>query len=230
MSATSCASWSSSNALLVLPAGGNRSNLGGHRVRAVAVVLFLLASPLNAFAQSSPARFEAGAHLASAASGEFNATDVGVGGRLAWFPWRAFGVEAEFTSYPRRFPDPPAFSRSRFEGLFGLTLGPAFEHARAYARVRPGFVTFHEAPGPIVCILIYPPPLQCVLAAGQTLFALDLGGGVEIFPTRRTYVRVDAGDRLLRYTGPVLSSDRRARAGSFFGHDFRFAAGGGVRF
>jgi hypothetical protein len=100
---------------------------------------------------------------------------------------------------------------------------------RPFARLRPGFVTFREAPQPFACILIFPPPLACVLGAGDTLFALDIGGGVEVFTTRRTFLRVDAGDRLLRYPGPVFR-DGTAEEDGFFSHDFRFAVGGGLRF
>ena len=50
--------------------------------------------------------------------------------------------------------------------------------ARLFGRLRPGLLRFGEAPGPIACILIFPPPLSCQLAAGKTLFALDVGAGV----------------------------------------------------
>jgi hypothetical protein len=35
---------------------------------------------------------------------------------------------------------------------------------------------------------------------------------------------------MLRYPGPVFDADRVIRDRSFFVHEFRFAAGGGVRF
>lgn len=60
--------------------------------------------------------------------------------------------------------------------------------------------------------------------------AFDIGGGVEVFATRRTFVRIDAGDRLLRYPGPVFDNKRRRREDAFVSHDFRFAGGAGLRF
>jgi hypothetical protein len=35
---------------------------------------------------------------------------------------------------------------------------------------------------------------------------------------------------MLKYPGPALDADGAARTDAFYGHGFRFAAGGGVRF
>jgi hypothetical protein len=115
-----------------------------------------------------------------------------------------------------------AFSAGRVEGLFGATVGPRLGRVRPFAKLRPGFLTFREAPQPIACVLIFPPPLRCVLAGGQTLFALDVGGGVEWLSSDRTFVRADAGDRVVRYPRPT--------GGPATGHDFRFSFSGGLRF
>jgi hypothetical protein len=91
-------------------------------------------------------------------------------------------------------------------------------------------VTFRESSEPFACILIFPPPLECSLATGQTMFALDIGGGFEVQATPRTFLRVDAGDLLLKYSWPTTDSADRPRQGSFFSSNFRFAAGAGWRF
>jgi hypothetical protein len=57
-----------------------------------------------------------------------------------------------------------------------------------------------------------------------------MGGGVELFPTSRVVVRVDAGDRMLKYPGPVFDSSRTVRDRDFFSHDLRLAFGAGLRF
>ena len=190
--------------------------------RAVALITLLL--PALAGAQD---RFDVGAHVAVARSSEFDDTDAGIGGRFSWHPAALIGVEAEMTVYPASFPNANGFSRSRIEGLFGVTAGPRLAAVRPFARLRPGFLTFRGQS--VVCILIFPPPLSCELARGRTLFALDLGGGVELFPASRAVIRVDAGDRILKYPGPSFRNGRATQE-SFYSHDFRLSAGAGVRF
>ena len=201
-----------------------------NRVLYVAMVAFCaVAWPLIAAAQSGDARLELGVQLTTAASSQFEGTDVGLGGRIAWHPVGLVGIEAEMDQYPAEFPDRAPISRSRTEGLFGLTAGPRFDRLRPFAKVRPGFLTFHEAAQPVFCILIFPTPLSCTLASGRTVFALDIGGGVEVFTTQKTFIRVDAGDRLVKYSGPVFDSNYTAHPTGFFSHDVRLAVGGGLK-
>lgn len=172
--------------------------------------------------------------MAIALSGQFDAADAadaGIGGRAAWRPNPVLGVEAELTVFPGDFPGNRPFSRGRVEGLFGVTAGPTLGRARPFAKFRSGFVTIREAPAPFPCILIYPPPIACALASGHTLAAIDAGGGVQVTVSPRTLVRVDGGDRMIRYPGPVLQTEpRRIRERSFFDHDLRFSLSAGVRF
>jgi hypothetical protein len=195
----------------------------------VLVSALLLASQ-HASAQTRDGRFQVGIHLAVVNSSEFDKTDVGVGGLLSWRPGGVFGADAELTFYPSDFGDDPVFSASRVEGLFGVTVGPRIGAIRPFVKIRPGFVAFAEAPAPFACIAIFPPPLACQLGAGHTGFALDIGGGVEYQTTDRTFVRVDAGDRAVKYPGPVIDSEGTVQDESFFSHDFRFQIGGGLRF
>jgi hypothetical protein len=201
-----------------------------NRLAGFAIATMLLGCPERAIAQLTPARFELAIQVPSTMSSQFDRTDIGVGGRFAWRPGDWVGVESEVVLYPGSFPDGVPFSRRRVEGLFGATLGPVFARARPFAKLRAGFLNMQEAPEPFACILIFPPPLSCTLASGRTLPAFDIGGGIEIFATERTFARVEAGDRLLRYPGPVFDVDRARRDSAFFSHDFRFAAGGGWRF
>jgi len=190
-------------------------------------VLLVFASLVIPSAVNAQEHFDAAAHIAITRSSEFDDTDTGVGGRLSWHPNALVGADAEMTVYPASFPNANGFSRSRIEGLFGVTVGPRLPGVRPFASLRPGFLAFRGQS--VVCILIFPPPLSCELARGRTLFALDVGGGVELFPASRAVVRVDVGDRILKYPGPSFRNGR-ATQDSFYSHDFRVSAGAGVRF
>jgi hypothetical protein len=139
-------------------------------------------------------------------------------------------VETELNLYPGGFPRERGFSRGRIEALFGATAGLELGRVWPFAKARPGLVRFQGASEPFACILIYPPPLTCVLAAGRTLFALDLGGGVDLIVKRGSFVRIDVGDRLVRYPGLVFDSQQSVRERAFFRHELRFSAGAGLRF
>jgi histidine triad (HIT) family protein len=213
------------------PAYPERTTLDewGARLRAVLAVLVLLWA-VPAAAQPSQ-RYEASVHVAAASLPQFEGSDFGVGGRLAWRADDLLTFEAELTLFPGDYPDVPLpFSQRRIEGLFGVTAGLRFGRLRPFAKFRAGFVDLQEASGPVACILIFPPPLSCALAAGPTLPAFDVGGGVEVDVTPRAFVRIEAGDRMLKYSGPAIGGDGVPRAEDFWGHGLRFAAGVGVRF
>jgi len=201
-----------------------RSALGN-----ILLACFVALCPAFAHAQSAP-RFEVGGQFTSATSSQFDATDIGFGGRFSWNPVTLLGLESEISFYPHDFPDSHPFSGARIEGLFGATVGPSVGALRPFAKARAGFLNVREASRPFACILIFPPPLACELGAGRTLPALDIGGGLELFPSRGAFVRVDFSDRILKYPGTVLDATGEVRNDSFFSHDFRFAAGAGVRF
>jgi molybdate transport system substrate-binding protein len=178
----------------------------------------------------APARVEIGAQVASVRSSEFDATDTGFGGRAAWLPTAALSIEGEVNVFPSDFPRSGGFSGQRLEALFGVTAGPAFSRVRPFAKFRPGLLRIGEASGPIVCVLIFPPPLSCTLASGRTLAAFDVGGGLQVRAASRTFFRVDAGDRIIRYPGQVFDSQFNLRDSPFFSHDFRLTVGGGIQF
>lgn len=195
---------------------------------AVAIAVLVVIWPQLAAGQGSASGFEVGVQVPFTMSSEFDRADAGIGGRFSWHPGTWVGIESELVLYPRAFPDPIPFSRRRVEGLFGVTFGPMLARMRPFAKIRSGFLKFQGAP--VVCILIYPPPLSCELASGRTLLALDVGGGIELFTSPRTFARIEAGDRPVKYPGPAYDATFTRRNTGFFSHDFRFAAGAGLRF
>lgn len=194
-----------------------------------ALAALFAAAAIPAAAQVDRSGLELGVQIPSAVSSEFNTADIGLGVRVAWRPAGWLGVEAEIDAYPREFPRRASFSAGRIEGLFGATFGSRIGPARPFARLRPGFMRMQAASQPFGCVAIFPPPLACVLGAGRTLLAVDAGGGIELHATPRTFMRVDAGDLMVRYPGPSTGSNLQRRD-AFLSHDFRVAAGAGFRF
>jgi hypothetical protein len=193
---------------------------------AVVVLLLSVAIP-QIHAQS----LEAGIHFASSGWSEFDGVDRGVGGRLAWNATPRLDVDADLTWYPAEYPsDSVAFSGSRVEGLFGASYALLVDRVRPFVRASGGFLRSSEAPEGFPCIAIFPPPLNCLMAAGHTMPALEFGGGLEIDATDRAFVRVNAGARLLRYPGPAFQNGlSEIRDDNFWGTALRFTIGVGYR-
>ena len=188
---------------------------------------WLVWSPAVALAQSD--RFELGAQLISVNLSPVGQADFGLGARFSWNPVQLAGLESEINFYPKDLPSEVPFSRGRIEGLFGATVGPRFGSLRPFAKARAGFLSFRAATEPFACVLIFPPPLSCQLG-DRTLLDYELGGGLELFPSRGLFLRVEVGDRAVHYPGPARDKDGTLHEDAFFGHDLRFAAGAGLRF
>ena len=190
------------------------------------IALSLLASH-NAFAQA----VQVDAHVTSSKWSEFDSADNGFGGRVTFKPIPMIGLEADATWYPGEYePDGVAFSRNRFEGLLGVTVGPQIDRIRPFAKLSAGFLKVGATPGAFACIAIFPPPLNCSLAGGDTLPAYEIGGGVEFDATQRFFIRGDISDRILKYPGPTFDRNFEVQNEGFFGHAVRFTLGAGIKF
>jgi len=194
------------------------------------LVIVCVVMPCRAVAQSGERPLRLGVVVARVASAEFDTTEVGVGVQFAWHPTPLVGADVEVVVHAADIGRDAAFSSGRVETLFGVTVGPRIGRWRPFAKLRPGILRFWQAPEPIGCIAIFPPPVRCTLASGRTVVAVDVGGGVELLLTGRTFLRLDAGDRVLSFPGPVRDSSGTAHENGFFTHDVRFSVGGGMRF
>lgn len=194
------------------------------RLRLVVLILGIGAAEVRA--QS----FAASVELASSRWSEFDGADLGIGGRFSVMATSLIGLDAEAAWYPSDFPDQIGFSRSRVEGLFGVTAGPRLNRIRPFAKAAAGFLKVGATPGAFACIAIFPPPLACLLAGGATLPAYEFGGGVEINATDRAFFRVDLTDRVLKYPGPSFTANLERRDDGFFGHALGITLGAGLRF
>ncbi len=148
---------------------------------------------------------------------------VGLGYRL--MPWLA--VDAQFSYAPKDLGQ-SKFSGHRTEGFAGLRIGPGVDGTGVYVAARPGFVKFSGPDEPIACPAIFPPTLTCNLA-GRRLFATDLAGGFQ-FASERGLLRLELGDRLLKYPNPTFGPADEIIDGSKWTHNLAGSVAVGVRF
>lgn len=198
-----------------------------NRPGAVLLAALALAAP----AAAEDGRTDVSLSVSWRRSSELDAGEAGVGGRLSLRvrPWLA--LDATGSYFPSDLGAPgPRFSGSRIEGLAGVRVGPGHGRARPYAALRGGVLRFGKAPEPFPCILIYPPPLTCSLAGGQTLPTAFVGAGLEAHRGARLLLGVEVGDQLVRYDGPAFDADREIFDRHRWSHDLRVNALIGVRF
>lgn len=132
-------------------------------------------------------------------------TQPGFGGRFGYNLTDSLALEAELNLFPKAdsFSPPGAFNDGNLiEGLFGLKAGRRFKKAGVFGKARPGFLYASKGdlrlkPGG-GCIAIFPPSAGCFETTGKNSFAFDFGGVVELYPTKRTIIRFDVGDTIVR--------------------------------
>ncbi|HEV3468677.1 MAG TPA: hypothetical protein VG148_05105 [Pyrinomonadaceae bacterium] len=168
----------------------------------------------GARAQTDEPKFEAGVHFSAlhfeergvclrepcptfvvTSSGQ---TEPGGGVRFGYNVSRNVAVEAELNLFPR---DRELEGGRKVQGLFGVKAGKRYETVGLFAKARPGFL--HSSRGDFtprrgfVCPAIFPAPIGCYDPKSRTDFALDVGGVVELYASRRVLVRFDVGDTLV---------------------------------
>jgi len=175
-------------------------------------------------------------------------TQVGFGGRFAYNLTDNIAVEGELNFFPKvdLFDQPDAFNDGNLvEGLFGLKAGKRFEKIGIFGKARPGFLyaskgDLQNRPGS-ACPTVFPPPVGCFETISKNSFAFDFGGVVELYPSKRTLIRIDVGDTIIQLgtrnvtgilTGPGLSPSFAVVVGvpSETTHNLQVSAGIGFRF
>lgn len=165
-------------------------------------------------AQTKPSndlpKFEVGVDFSSIT---FNPgqTEPGLGGRLTYNLNKHVALEAAGYYFPRECGFCGRASNGRVtEGLFGVKAGKRFEKWGIFAKARPGIISFSEGKFNIVPITVNPPtgpgafPFNFELKR-LTTFAMDVGGVLEFYPTRRIVTRIDFGNTIIHY-GPRTSN------------------------
>ena len=176
----------------------------------------------------------------------------GVGGRIGYNLTTSVAVEAELNFFPgaSSFNVPDAFKGGhKLEGLFGVKAGKHFDKVGIFGKARPGFLRAGKGDirprSNVACIAvtIFPPPIGCFETISKSSFAFDLGGVVEVYPSKRMLIRFDAGDTIIRLgernvpgvfnPGPIVLAPTFltvVRAPAETTHNFQASVGMGFRF
>jgi hypothetical protein len=200
-------------------------------VVAVFAGISCLVNPENAFGQSDIQKYEVGGQFTSR-----NITikdnvyelcckkDIGGGGRFSFNLNKQIALESEvnfFTKDNRRNP-----SVGKTQMLFGIKAGIRNEQFGVFGKLRPGIMRFSN---------IFDCPTTDSTSCGlhtKNEFTLDAGGVVEVYPTKKTVMRFDAGNTLIKFSPTFLVQDGfRFRNTSGRTHNyFQFSIGAGFRF
>jgi hypothetical protein len=157
----------------------------------------------------------------------------GFGGRVGYSFSPNVAVEAELNYFPRDgFTD----GGRKTQGFFGVRVGKRFESVGVYAKARPGFLRLSRGEfRPLPNVLCVGPSPSCFDSEPTTSFAFDAGGVVELYPSKKTFVRFDAGDTMVRTKQRLAPA--RTGGGLFIinvegetTHNFQGGVGFGFRF
>ena len=170
------------------------------RILFVVAGIFLM--NLHALAQSQELpKFEVAAEFTTLEREAFSQrrTEPGIGGRFTYNLNEVVSLEAAGYFFPKKcFQCRNAGNVA--EGLAGVKVGKRFEKWGIFAKARPGAISFSRG---AVDVLVAPGtsafgPVDFEFKR-QTAFALDLGGVVEFYPSKRIVTRFDFGDTIMHF-------------------------------
>lgn len=184
--------------------------------------------------QIEPSKLEIGAQFSSLTLTEPGIKrEVGVGGRLTYNLNKNLAIEAEGNYFPSGSTRGFIHGGNILQGQFGVKAGKRWDRFGIFAKARPGFLSFDGSYAPRLAGTTMVFGREVTLydhrIIRRTHFSMDLGGVVEVYPSRRVIVRFDAGDTVIRY-GPhdeldFSHSPEFFRAPGRTTHNFQFSAG-----
>ncbi|HVF42208.1 MAG TPA: outer membrane beta-barrel protein [Pyrinomonadaceae bacterium] len=213
---------------------------------AALILVFAFATPAARAQEHDAPKVEVGAQFSSLSitSPGFGSpgteNPAGFGGRVTYNINDHVAVEAEGNFYPTNQTQTYVTGGRAEQMQFGIKFGKRFEKFGVFAKARPGFISFHETlkvtqlpvvSGDIVDIVNDFTPER------KTHFTADVGGVLELYPSRRVLVRFDFGDTIVRYgehdeAGPSFLNPfgEVFRAPAEIKHNFQFTGGVSYRF
>jgi hypothetical protein len=213
---------------------------------AALIFIFIIAPSTTRAQEHDAPKVEVGAQFSSLTitPPDFLGTEnaAGFGGRVTYNITDHFAVEAEGNFYPTKVAQTYGTGGRAEQMQFGVKVGKRFEKFGVFAKARPGFISFGEAltvtqlpvvTGGVTDIV------NTFASERKTQFTADVGGVLELYPTRRVLVRFDFGDTLIRYgehdearsvfVDPTFV-DTIVKAPAEIKHNFQFTGGVAYRF
>ena len=180
-----------------------RANIGVLRVFLLLFVMW--ASRGSGYGQAySP--IEIGAHAASVTlSDAVSGTEekVGFGLNVTYNVSRSFSWDAEGDFFPVASPTGTQHGGRAFLAMVGPKAGWRWHGIGLFVKARPGVANFANTVR-VKTSVQNGKPFEIVFPGGHlTHLTLDLGGTMEINTSRRTFVRIDVSEMLLRYDDRV---------------------------
>jgi outer membrane protein with beta-barrel domain len=190
----------------------------------IAACAVTMLAAISSPAQSEPPKFEVGGQFSLLNFDTFDnfgdrrRNELGGGGRFTFNFNKYVAAEAQVDYFPHEDSvligtiDVPLWG-SKTLAVFGVKAGGRTHRIGVFGKARPGFIHFGFAPG-IVCISAPCPQPK------RTVFALDLGGVFEYYPSPRTVIRFDAGDTIIYQDDRFFSTSHSLQTS--IGVGFRF--------
>jgi|SRR5215204_4045927 len=209
----------------------------------VAIAMVLLFVSTASSQTPDPPRFEVAAEFSSLSRNDDSvggSSKAGFGGRFTFNFNKNIAIEAAAYAFPGKCLA-CQHGGQVYQAVAGPKIGKRFEKWGIFAKARPGIVTLGQEQLEITPTGTNDPfPFQFRLN-GLDTFAVDLGGVLEFYPTKRIVTRFDFGDTLLRFPRrqtQSLSFDPTTNKYTLIPftlpakttHNFQFSASVGFRF
>ena len=191
--------------------------------------LLLFAAPGAAGAQSvlDDHKFEVGGQYTAIGLDHFDGPVSGVGGRFGYNFHRNFALDAEANFFPEtKFGNDQVGQKA--QGFVGVKAGGRAKYAGLFAKARPGAISLGEITSGFDCSRT---SFGSVCRPNHSQFALDVGAVAEFYPSRRSIIRLDVGDTMIRLRRAERDVfGQTTRSSSDFTHNLQIGIGFSYRF
>jgi hypothetical protein len=197
-----------------------------------ALLLAVLLAPSAASAQAGGApdvdahRAEVGVLYTGVNLEGFGETINGLGGRFGYNFNKNFALDTEFAFFPETHLGNRQIGQ-KTQAFAGVKAGARTRYVGVFAKARPGVMFIGEVTSGFNC---NGTSFGRTCRPSHNNLALDAGGVLELYPSSRTIVRLDAGDTIVRIRNATAGVIGSSVVTNDTTHNFQFSVGFGYRF